>query len=518
MVFQQDYLYWNTIHQLVVEHQYRLIQLSQSQNEVWLESNNKNAPTLVRIVRYDLDWANWMQRDMEQAGRRIEEVRKRMNKRKMNALNLYISTFPPVDEWREKTDKPLLIGAKEQTSLMTKVIHSENIQEGLKDLSDILGEKITLEIEGVLYDYIQVEELKSKVLTVSNERTKQEKKIFSYGKPYFTYLFIFIQIFMFLVLEVKGGSTNTETLITFGAKDNYLLLQGEWWRFFTPIILHIGFFHLVMNTLALYFLGSAVEKIYGRTKFLVLYLVAGFAGTLASFVFSPAISAGASGAIFGCFGALLFFGVIHPSLFFRTMGSNVIVVIGINLLIGFIFPVVDNAGHIGGLIGGFIASSFLHLPGQKKYLQRTISFLLAAALLIAMLYVGYQVQPTSNDPAYAVRLAKTYIEEDKVNEAYELLIEAEKKNENIPAELYFYLSFTEVQLGKLTDAKEHLEIVTKELPTLHEAQYNLALVYSRLEEYEKAKSSIEKALNEDPENKDYQSVLSEINDYLEHTE
>ena len=117
----------------------------------------------------------------------------------------------------------------------------------------------------------------------------------------------FKSLFLFL-MEVAGGSTNTATLIDFGAKVNWLILQGEWWRLFTPIVLHIGILHLSMNTLALYYIGMIVEKIYGNFRFLFIYLIAGFFGTLASLLFSPNISAGASGAIFGCFGALLYFG------------------------------------------------------------------------------------------------------------------------------------------------------------------------------------------------------------------
>ncbi|MBD8069138.1 rhomboid family protein [Bacillus sp. PS06] len=517
MVFRQDYHYWSTVHQLVVEYNYRVIQLSQHKNEVWLESNDKKGPSLIRIIRYDLDWGSWLKRDIEQTGAMLEELRKRQNKRKLNALNLYFSTYPPVDDWLEHTETKLF-GKKEQTSIKNMIIHSENSKQGFKELSTCLERTITIEDEAGLFDYSKIDQLKHEVYTYTKQRKNQEKKIFSYGKPFFTYFFIFIQIVMFILLEANGGSMNTDTLISFGAKENFLILHGEWWRFFTPIILHIGFFHLVMNTLALYFLGTAVERIYGRARFLLLYVFAGFAGTLASFVFSPAVSAGASGAIFGCFGALLFFGFVHPSLFFRTMGTNVIAVIGINLVIGFIFPVVDNAGHIGGLVGGFLAASFLHLPEHKKYVQRMISFVITIALTIAMFYVGYTIQPTSGNPTFVIRTAQSYIEENKINDAYKILLDAEQKNKNVPAELYFYLSYTEVKLGKLTEAREHLEIVTNELPSLHEAHYNLALVYVELKDFDRAKASIERAIKEAPDQEEYKSILDTINDYLERSE
>src|SRR5690606_25315449 len=214
------------------------------------------------------------------------------------------------------------------------------------------------------YDLSLTDELRQSAIQKAKNREREERELFEHGKPFFTYLFIAVQVLMFLIVEINGGSTNVETLIQYGAKFNPLILAGEWWRFFTPIFLHIGLLHLLMNTLALYYLGTAVERIFGRVRFLWIYLFSGFAGSVASFVFTNNLSAGASGAIFGCFGALLYMGVINTKLFFRTIGMNVIVVIIINLIFGFTVPGIDNAGHIGGLIGGFLATGIVHYPGK----------------------------------------------------------------------------------------------------------------------------------------------------------
>nr|WP_267917672.1 rhomboid family intramembrane serine protease [Lederbergia citrisecunda] len=190
-------------------------------------------------------------------------------------------------------------------------------------------------------------------------------------------------------MEASGGTTNTETLIKYGAKYNPLILNGEWWRFVTPMFIHIGFIHLAMNTLALYYLGTAVEKMFGHSRFVFIYLFSGFMGTLASFVFSPSLSAGASGAIFGCFGALLYLGFSYPQIFFRTMGMDVITVIIINLIFGFTTTGIDNAGHIGGLIGGFLATGSVHFPRKQKHKNQLV-FLLSAIMIVGgLFYTGY---------------------------------------------------------------------------------------------------------------------------------
>jgi rhomboid protease GluP len=393
VVYRQDYTFWKLTQKLVMEKEYRVLQVSTSNQEIWLESTVRELPMLVRILRYDLDWSNWMQRDMETTLQKVKLVSKKLRSKKIDVANIYVSTYPPVDEWQHRIDKPLHITNNRtkinmKTYLLQADIARKDSQHQL--LEDFYIEDF-IENPGPLIDNSEIEALKKEVFQETQKRIKDEQRIFQYSKPFFTYFFIAVQLIMFLLLEVSGGSTNIETLLAFGAKENTLILNGEWWRFFTPIILHIGIFHLLMNTLALYFLGSAVERIFGRVRFLILYLFAGFAGSLASFLFSSSISAGASGAIFGLFGALLFFGLTYPKLFFRTMGTNIITIILINLAFGFIVPGIDNAGHIGGLIGGFLASSILSLPNKKLYRNSILYFVITLLLTIFLLRLGYMV-------------------------------------------------------------------------------------------------------------------------------
>lgn len=145
-----------------------------------------------------------------------------------------------------------------------------------------------------------------------------------------------------------------------------MIEDNQWWRILSSMFIHIGFFHLLMNVMAIYYLGILVEKMYGRWRFLFIYLLSGIGGGLASFAFSVNISAGASGAIFGLFGALLFFGFIYREIFFQTLGSNVLLILAINLILGFVVQQIDMAAHIGGLVAGFIASAIIFLPKRKN--------------------------------------------------------------------------------------------------------------------------------------------------------
>ena len=106
-------------------------------------------------------------------------------------------------------------------------------------------------------------------------------------RPSATYFLIIINIIVYLLMTVAGGSENTNVLVFFGAKVNQLIGQGEWWRLFTPMFIHIGLQHIVLNMVTLYFIGLQIEAVFGKWRFVILYLISGLGGNIASFVFSP---------------------------------------------------------------------------------------------------------------------------------------------------------------------------------------------------------------------------------------
>jgi rhomboid protease GluP len=155
-------------------------------------------------------------------------------------------------------------------------------------------------------------------------------------------------------MTLAGGSTKTRNLILFGAKINELILQGQVWRLFTSMFIHIGFVHLAFNLYAFWILGSFSEERLGRVRFLIIYLLSGLGGSIASFLFTDAISAGASGAIFGILGALVPYAWKQPQLWKSGFGKNLIIIIVINLILGVLQPQIDIYAHLGGMIIGLI--------------------------------------------------------------------------------------------------------------------------------------------------------------------
>ncbi|OIK11776.1 rhomboid family intramembrane serine protease [Bacillus sp. MUM 116] len=510
---KEDFIFWRLANFFITEQGYRIIQLFENQKELWLEKlENKNVP-IVRLFINELNWSNALHRDIEFTATNGENIRKQLHRGDLTLANIYISPYPPVDDYEYRLEKPYIYPEGNKTSIISILLADGKYDSGFETLSRLLERQIVFEINEE-YSEETIHALKKLTLETAVKQAESEKAVFENGRPLFTYFFIIVQILVFFWLEMHGGSTNNATLIKYGAKFNPLIYEGEWWRFITPIFLHIGFLHLAMNTLALYYLGVAVERLYGNIRFLFIYLFAGIAGVIASFIFSSNISAGASGAIYGCFGALLYFGMIQPKLFFRTMGLNLIVVLGINLVFSFYASGIDSAGHLGGLAGGFLTAGIVYLPKQKRIFLQAIFFLLSAAIIWGALTYGFSTNARTRDEGSSLALAQDYIKQDQFDQAYQVLKDTEKKLKSPTANLYFLLSYTEIKKGMFPVAKTHLEKAIELTPNFDEAYYNLAFINIEEKDFKQAKINAEKALKLNPDRKEYSDLVKKINEHL----
>jgi rhomboid protease GluP len=174
-----------------------------------------------------------------------------------------------------------------------------------------------------------------------------------------TYVLFGVNVLVFLVDSIMGligiGDQGTSLLTLVGMKNNDEIIQGQLWRFVTPLFLHGSLLHIGFNSYFLYIFGRQVERLYGSTRFLIVYLLSGITGSLFSFLFSPNNSIGASGALFGLMGAWLSLLYLNRRLLSNTNRAiqSILTVIVINLLIG-LTPGIDNWAHLGGLVGGVL--------------------------------------------------------------------------------------------------------------------------------------------------------------------
>ncbi len=177
--------------------------------------------------------------------------------------------------------------------------------------------------------------------------------------PVVSYVILVISVIVYIGQFFSEALLGTDIPALFGMKINELILEGQWWRFVTPMLLHGSPLHIGFNMYALVVIGAPLERRFGHARFLLLYLSGAFAGNVFSFLFSPSPSLGASTSIFGLLGAQMVFLYQHRTLFgsqARAALQNAIFWAGVNLLLG-LNPGIDNWGHLGGLFGGLVFAS-----------------------------------------------------------------------------------------------------------------------------------------------------------------
>lgn len=171
---------------------------------------------------------------------------------------------------------------------------------------------------------------------------------------YFTYWIVCINVIVFFWMSMTGSTNDIVHLVEYGAKVNAFIADGEFYRLITPLFLHGGIAHIAFNSMALLQMGVETERTFGKWRFLLIYFGSGLIASLGSFLFNDSISVGASGAIFGLFGANLFLFTLDKELYKQLYRLDTLGLIAANIAFGFMVPSIDNFGHIFGLLGGFL--------------------------------------------------------------------------------------------------------------------------------------------------------------------
>jgi rhomboid protease GluP len=249
-------------------------------------------------------------------------------------------------------------------------------------------------------------------------------------------------VFVFLLMWESSGLSwralwefTEPVLLAFGAKKNILINAPyhEWWRFVTPMFVHVNLPHLLINMYSLWIVGPYVEKLYGSAKFVVFWVLTGIAGVVASYLTvrpnMPAsaigrylfksqdvVSAGASGALFGLVGVLFVFGIKFrrelPEGFKRAFGTGMLPIIMINLFIGYLGRgFIDNSAHLGGLLSGAGLALVVQYrrPGERLSIAATWRVLQVASLglVVVSFFKVAQHLNFQNVPQSVVQVGQT---------------------------------------------------------------------------------------------------------------
>ena len=368
-VRKQDQILMSLVHYFVTKEGYAPIFVQGVKDEIWLEK--VDGP--YRIIRINNNYIhNEEQYNFEQF--KIKNIMKQIKRKTLsftiNALNIDLNVADRVEVKNEKNVDNISIHELSEVQKNNDIVSVfPNIKTDLFEGNDSLDLIINV-----------TKDINNK----TESDNKKFEKIFSKKKLFVTYILMGLCFLMYIVTLIMGGS-NVIYLIL-GANYAPLVKNGEIFRLITYAFLHGSIIHLLVNMYSLFIVGRQIENNFGKVRLLIIYFISALSGGLLSALFSDGISIGASGAIFGLLGALLYFGLHFRLYLTDALISKIIPIIILNLLIGFTVTGIDNACHIGGLIGGFLASMAVGVPEVDNKKDRINGIIL---LLIYILFVSY---------------------------------------------------------------------------------------------------------------------------------
>ena len=370
IIKSDDLLVMNLINYFITEENYKPMIIHGINDEIWLENLDNNYK-IVRIVSHHIHNKEQLDFDKFKLSKIVKQVKRKALSFKVKVLSIYTDIE---DEKILNNDDVLITKEKD--------INNPKLVSAFPDIV----EKTNRKEDGLEY-FIKVTDNINKK---NEKRNKIAEKIFSYKQPIVTYIIMAICIILFILMELSGGSTNSQTLLKYGANLDVLVKNGEYYRLFTCIFLHIGIMHLLCNMYSLYIIGREVENLFGKIKYIIIFILSGIFGSIMSLAFTHnTISAGASGAIFGLLGALLYFGMHYRTYLGEAIKRSIIPIIVVNLIIGFFAEGIDLAAHIGGLVGGVLVAMMVGVPDKSKTKDIINGTILTIIYLIFISYLAF---------------------------------------------------------------------------------------------------------------------------------
>ena len=362
------------LHYFITEKNYNPIILQGVDNEIWLENLNENYE-IIRIVSNHIHNDEQYDFDVFKTKRIVKKIKNKTFSLNMNVFSFFLDMGDSV----------------------TVDLNQENVLNGIKitDEKDIvvndLVEKNFPDLKNNMEYTEKGFELFMKITSDINkhnqEDNKQIEKVFSKKVPYVTYLIIAICIICYIVPILMGIYDKVIATYSVYGPD---IRKGEYFRLLTGGFLHGGILHLFFNCYTLYIIGSQVESYLGKTKYSMIYFMSLLIASLTSMTFGgETMSIGASGAIFGIMGALIYFGYHYRVFLGNIVKTQIIPLVLLNLSLGFILTGVDNFAHIGGLIGGVLSTMALGIDNKSTKSEMINGWIILGIYCIFIVYLGF---------------------------------------------------------------------------------------------------------------------------------
>ena len=368
IIDKKEELVMKLLHYFITEKGYNPVIIRGIKDEIWLENLDSDYK-IIRIVSGYIHNDEQFKFDLFKTKTLIKSIKKKTMSFKVKAISIFVNLGDNVNLSTFKDSNINFADIKSTDDFNKYNFVIDNFPD--------IGKDTNFKEEGL--------ELFLKITDDINRKNEEEAKInedvFKMKKPFITYGLIAVNIFVYILSLVFN-------ILPMFAVNRIAITNGEYYRLITGIFLHANLLHLLFNCYAIYIIGMQLESFLGKFKYLLVYLLAGFAGSMLSIFFNTNYSVGASGAIFGMLGSLLYFGFHYRTYLDGVIKSQIIPLILINLLIGAIVPGIDNWAHIGGLIGGSLATMAVGI----KYKSTKFEMINGTILyMIYVLFLGYMI-------------------------------------------------------------------------------------------------------------------------------
>ena len=370
VVTKNDEIVMKLLHYFITEKGYNPVILHGAKDEIWLE-NLDGEYEIVRIVSNYIHNDEQLNVDLYRTKQIVKKIKRKTFSFKMKTLSFFVNLGDNAN---------------------IDNVSYENIDcANLKNIKDIkkynfIIEKfptITKEIASKEKGFELFQKITKEINDKSLETSAKAEDVFRKKKPIITYVLIGINILFYIISIFLSGFFDSMLL------DPSLIRDGEYYRLITSMFVHGGIIHLLCNMYCLYVIGPQVESFFGHAKYIIIYVISGLVAALMSLVITNSTSLGASGAIFGLLGSILYFGYHYRIYLGQTLRSQIIPLILLNLFIGFVLSGVDNAAHIGGLIGGILISMALGVKYKSTKIEKVNGFILTTIFTAFLIYLGF---------------------------------------------------------------------------------------------------------------------------------
>lgn len=373
----RDMISMKLLHYFITKKNYNPIIVQGVENEIWLE-NLEEEYKVVRIVNNYIHNDEQMDFDVFKTKRMVKKIKRKTFTFSIKALNILTDVGDNVDRTREFPMVDVVYASNEEELLNNNVI-----KENLPDLAS----NMSYSEEGFQLFLKITEEINNK----NRADSKENDRIFEPKKIIVNYVILGILALAFLISSHFSIDIDRKFVDLFSVSGPRIRM-GEFYRLLTGTLLHGNLLHLLTNGYALYIVGNQIENFYGKKKFIIIYLVSALTGSLLSICMYDTPSVGASGAIFGLLGSLLYFGYHYRVYFGSVIVNKVLPVIIINLVIGFMLSGIDNFAHIGGLIGGILSSMALGINSKDGKSEKINGIILTIIYIAFLVYLGIFVK------------------------------------------------------------------------------------------------------------------------------